>query len=221
MLPDNLNGAYPAGDFYQAMFGLLADQLGGRLSTCAAVGIIWPSLLFPDDDPATAHPVPSTGAQGVGNPFAGLWSGGREVLRTLSYYAMKNRAGVVGQQGLGSAACRAGRPRGLPRIHLMGRSFGARLVSYSLGGSPTSRSPGKPYGFLSGTYYEMDANAVVGSNQSPFSGAHSDIRPPRCSGRSSPRRGSPDGTLIEMHRHVFCCGLDSRPVRPIRDKKDE
>jgi hypothetical protein len=57
------NGVDSARDLYQAMFGLLADQLGGHLSSSAAVGIIWPSLLFPDDDPATARPVPSTGAQ--------------------------------------------------------------------------------------------------------------------------------------------------------------
>ena len=57
------NGVDSARDLYQAMFGLLADQLGGHLSSSAAVGIIWPSLLFPDDDPATAPPVPSTGAQ--------------------------------------------------------------------------------------------------------------------------------------------------------------
>ena len=43
----------------------------------------------------------TSSAQGIGNPFAGLWSGAREVLRTLSYYEMKNRAGVVGQNGLG------------------------------------------------------------------------------------------------------------------------
>jgi hypothetical protein len=30
-----------------------------------------------------------------------LWTGAREVLRTLSYYEMKNRAGLIGQQGLG------------------------------------------------------------------------------------------------------------------------
>ncbi len=211
------NGVDSARDLYQAMFGLLADQLGGHLSSSAAVGIIWPSLLFPDDDPATAPPMPSTGAQlaaaltpafadqqqqlatmgqlldqqpqdpakltefhklagglvttppqgvedggeaalltadtatafghaaamapktssgaqGIGNPFAGLWTGAREVLRTLSYYEMKNRAGVVGQHGLGPLLAGLTGPGGSPRIHLMGHSFGARLVSYSLAG---------------------------------------------------------------------------------------
>ncbi len=358
------NGVDSARDLYQAMFGLLADQLGGHLSSSAAVGIIWPSLLFPDDDPATAPPLPSTGAQlataltpafpgqqqqlatmgqlldqqpqdptkltefhqlaaglvttppqgvedsgeaalltadtatafghaaamaphapsgaqGIGNPFAGLWSGGREVLRTLSYYEMKNRAGVVGQNGLGPLLGGLTGPGGAPRIHLLGHSFGARLVSYSLAGLPGNQtgaaSPvksltliqgafshftfasalmfdpsrpgglagdgsrvdgpllatfssadravgwwypmasmlagqdsesatdlvyrwggmghdgyqqtptpaevvmqaqGRPYDFQSGTFYGLDANAVICTNQSAFSGAHSDIRHP-------------------------------------------
>ena len=211
------NGVDSARDLYQAMFGLLADQLGKHLPTSAAVGVIWPSLLFPDDDPATAPPVPSTGAQlaaalapafpgqqqqlttmgqlldqqpqdpskltefhdlakglvttppqgiedtgeaalltadtatafgqaatmappasgdaqGIENPFTALWSGAREVLRTLSYYEMKNRAGVIGQHGLGPLLSNLTGPGGPPRIHLMGHSFGARLVAYSLAG---------------------------------------------------------------------------------------
>lgn len=211
------NGVDSARDLYQAMFGLLADQLGAHLSGSAAVGVIWPSLLLPDDDPATAPPVQSTGAQvaaalapafpdqqhqlttmgdlldqqpqspdaltqfhslakglvttpaqgvedtgeaalltadtaaafghaaamaphaavgaeGIGNPFSALWRGAREVLRTLSYYEMKNRAGIVGQQGLGPLLGQLTGPTGAPRIHLMGHSFGARLVSYALAG---------------------------------------------------------------------------------------
>src|ERR1700758_4885264 len=57
------NGVDSARDLYQAMFGLLAAQLGTHLSSSAAVGVIWPSLLFPDDDPATAPAMPSTGAK--------------------------------------------------------------------------------------------------------------------------------------------------------------
>jgi hypothetical protein len=356
------DGVVSARQLYQAMFGLLAAQLGKHLSSSAAVGIIWPSLLFPDDDPATAPAVPSTGAQlaqaltpafpgqqkqlgtmgqlldqqpqdptkltefhqlvnglvttkpqgiedtgeaalltadtatafghaasmaphvstaaqGIPNPFAGLWSGAREVLRTLSYYEMKNRAGVIGQNGLGPLLANLRGPDGPPRIHLMGHSFGARLVAYALAGLPAnqtgSASPvksltliqgafshftfasslmfdpsragglagdgsrvdgpllatfsaadravgwwypaasmlsgqdsesaadlvyrwggmghdgyqqtptpaavvlapqGNPYGFQTGCFYRLDANAVICANQSPFSGAHSDIQ---------------------------------------------
>lgn len=352
------NGVDSARNLYRGMFSLLADQLGARRSSSAAVGVIWPSLLFPDDDPATAPAVPSSGAQlaaalapafpaqqqplatigalldakpqdagklgefhalanqlvttapqggedsgesellsadtltvlshaaamaprqggdaqGIGNPFSVFWSGAREVLRTLSYYEMKNRAGVIGRTGLGPLL---GGLAGPPRIHLIGHSFGARLVSYALAGLPsgwrgpasavksltlvqgafshfTFASPlpidparsgglagfgdrvdgpllatfssadravgwwypaasmlarqdseaaddlvfrwgamghdgyqqqpsatvvpmsaaGKPYDFTPAKFYALDANAVIKANQSPFSGAHSDI----------------------------------------------
>ncbi|QZA08734.1 serine/threonine protein kinase [Mycolicibacter heraklionensis] len=237
------NGVDSARDLYHAMFSLLADQLGTHTATSAAVGVVWPSLLFPDDDPATAPPVPSTGsqlaaalapafpdqqghldtlgllldsqpqdpdkliefhtlasglvttapqgsedtgeagllctdatadtatvlghaaamapagtgnAQGLGNPFAGLWSGAREVLRTLSYYEMKNRAGVVGKEGLGPLLGRLRGPAGSPRIHLIGHSFGARLVSYALAGLPASAtqaaSPVKSLTLIQGAF---------------------------------------------------------------------
>ena len=48
----------------------------------------------------------------------------------LTYWQMKNRAGVVGQQGLGPADRAAGREFPGLRMHLIGHSFGARLVSY-------------------------------------------------------------------------------------------
>lgn len=355
------NGVDSARDLYQAMFTLLADQLGAHKSSSAAVGILWPSLLLPDDDPATAPPVPSTGAQlaaalapafpnqtdnlatmgqlldtqpqdeqklvdfhalatklvttapmaeedsgessmitgdpiqvlnfaatlapaqdgdaqGIPNPFTTIWSGARELLRGMSYYEMKNRAGVIGKNGLGPLLAGLTGP---PRIHLMGHSFGARLVSYALAGLPAgltgSASPiksltliqgafshftfastlpfdgtrggelaaagarvdgpllatftaadravgwwypaasllarqdnqaaddvtyrwgaighdgyqqqpdpieiplaptGKPYDFIPGQFYKLDANAIINTNQSAFSGAHSDIRHP-------------------------------------------
>ena len=57
------DGVVSARSLYQAMFTLLAGMIPGKLGSSIAVGIIWPSLLFPDDDPATAKPIPSTGAQ--------------------------------------------------------------------------------------------------------------------------------------------------------------
>src|ERR1700761_3876016 len=235
------NGVDSARDLYQAMFGLLAGQLGAHRSTSAAVGVIWPSLLFPDDDPATAPQVPSTGAQladalapafpsqqsqvttigqlldkrpqdpnaliefhdlakglvttpaqgvedtgeaalmtpqsagnaeGIGNPFVGLWNGAREVLRTMSYYEMKNRAGVVGQQGLGPLLAKLSGPGGVPRIHLMGHSFGARLVAYSLAGlrqdQTGAASPVKSLTLIQGAFshFPFGAPLMIDPNRS-------------------------------------------------------
>jgi hypothetical protein len=39
-------------------------------------------------------------------------------------------------------------------------------------------APGKPYDLQPGTFYTLDANAVICTDPSPFSGAHSDIRHP-------------------------------------------
>ncbi|BBZ74397.1 serine/threonine protein kinase [Mycobacterium paraseoulense] len=230
------SGVNSARDLYRAMFGLLANQLGVHRSTSAAASIFWPSLLFPEDDPATAPQAPSTGLQLAaalapafpdkkwqletlgslldekpqevkkliefhslaaelvttvpqgsedsgesafltadtvtalgqaaamalppvtkveesGGPFAGLWSGARELLRTLSYYEMKNRAGVVGKNGLGPLLASLAGP---PRIHLLGHSFGARLVAYALAGVPErftgSASPIKSVTLIQGAF---------------------------------------------------------------------
>jgi hypothetical protein len=227
------NGVDSARTLYEGMFTLLADGLGARLAHSAFVGVLWPSLLFPDDDPVTAPPQPSTGsqlvaaiapampqqqaqlgtiatllddqpqdadklaefhsltvglvttppqsaedagestlrtadpmtalshaatlapkahsdAQGLGDVFGRLWAGGRELLRTMSYYEMKNRAGVVGSHGLGPLIGSLSGPDGAPRVHLIGHSFGARLVSYALSGLPdAAKGPASPVKSLS------------------------------------------------------------------------
>jgi hypothetical protein len=71
-----------------------------------------------------------------GNPFKLLWAGARELLRTASYLEMKNRAGVIGRVGLGPLLTRLHGANPDMRVHLMGHSFGARLVAFSLTGLP-------------------------------------------------------------------------------------
>ncbi|MEP7022925.1 MAG: serine/threonine protein kinase [Actinomycetota bacterium] len=209
---------------YKGMFTLLSGMLGPKAKTSAVAGVLWPSLLFPEDDPGTpdtpstgaqlasalqgAFPgheqnlaamgsmldqqpqdaaqlqqfhqlasglvtspglapedegpqaaitadtsavfghaaamakTPASGAQGLSNPFTTMWSGAREVLRSMSYYEMKNRAGVIGRSGLGPLLAQLAPPGSALRIHLMGHSFGARLVSFSLAGLPAGRTGG-------------------------------------------------------------------------------
>src|SRR4051812_14140278 len=78
------------------------------------------------------------GAAGFSNPFARLWDGAKTALRVTTYWQMKNRAGTIGRSGL--APLLGGLSAGLPalKIHLIGHSFGARLVSYSLSGLPAT-----------------------------------------------------------------------------------
>ncbi|ARX82367.1 MULTISPECIES: serine-threonine protein kinase [Streptomyces] len=76
------------------------------------------------------------GAQFLDGVRKRLWRGAKELLRQGTYYAMKRRAGAIGQLGLGPAlGLLAGDVPGL-RVHLIGHSFGARLISYGLRGMP-------------------------------------------------------------------------------------
>jgi hypothetical protein len=97
-----------------------------------------------------------SGAQGLPNPFQALWSGGKEVLRSMSYYEMKNRAGVIGQSGLGPLLGSLAPAGSALRVHLMGHSFGARLVSFALTGLPASAvgaaSPVKSLSLIQGAF---------------------------------------------------------------------
>jgi hypothetical protein len=86
---------------------------------------------------AAAPGEPRADTQGLPNPLKLAWRGARELFRTTSYYEMKNRAGVIGNQGLGPLLGKLHQGTGGLRVHLMGHSFGARLVAFSLSGLPT------------------------------------------------------------------------------------
>jgi len=87
------------------------------------------------------------GAAGLGDALHGIWQGAKEALRQATYWQMKNRAGVVGKAGLGPVLGR------LPvRVHLVGHSFGARLVSYALAGLPDGPSPVRSVTLLQGAF---------------------------------------------------------------------
>jgi hypothetical protein len=73
-----------------------------------------------------------TGGVSLGDEVGKLWNGAKQAARMFTYWQMKKRAGVVGQNGLGQVLVdlNAATPR--VRVHLIGHSFGARLVSFSL-----------------------------------------------------------------------------------------
>jgi hypothetical protein len=102
-----------------------------------------------------ADAVPETGeggAAGLGDTFGRLWKGAKEALRQLTYFEMKKRAGVVGKQGLGPLLGRIAQTDPEVRVHLIGHSFGARLVSFSLAGLPPGDSPVKSLYLLQGAF---------------------------------------------------------------------
>jgi len=76
------------------------------------------------------------GAAGLGDLVDGFTAGARRIANFVTYYQMKERAGVVGTTGLGPllVRCRKANP-GL-RLHLVGHSFGARLVTAAAAALP-------------------------------------------------------------------------------------
>lgn len=99
-------------------------------------------------------PVVDEGGGAVGfNPVKRLWKGAKEALRQFTYFQMKKRAGVVGEKGLGPALGAVHSAAPALRVHLIGHSFGARLVSYTLAGLPqSSSSPVKSLLLLQGAF---------------------------------------------------------------------
>ncbi|MEV6276028.1 serine-threonine protein kinase [Nocardia sp. NPDC051832] len=93
------------------------------------------------------------GAAGFGDVFKKVLHGAKEALRAATYWQMKNRAGVVGERGLGPLLGRLhGEFPGL-RLNLIGHSFGARVVSYALNGIPGEQvSPVKSVTLLQGAF---------------------------------------------------------------------
>jgi hypothetical protein len=96
------------------------------------------------------------GATDFSSFFGRLWNGAKNALRVATYWTMKNRAGIVGKKGLGPLLGRLHHTAPNVRIHLLGHSFGARLVSYALAGLPDSalqgRSPIKSLFLLQGAF---------------------------------------------------------------------
>ncbi len=101
-------------------------------------------------------PESAGGPAGLGDEFGRLWVGAKAALRVTTYWQMKARAGVVGQQGLGPLVGRLQQAVPALRVHLLGHSFGARLVSYALPGlppvAPGQRSPVKSLFLLQGAF---------------------------------------------------------------------
>jgi hypothetical protein len=81
--------------------------------------------------------IPAGGAAGLGDIFSGIKAGAIRFLNYLAYYEMKKRAGTVGQNGVGPMLDRlAGN---VQRIHLVGHSFGCRVVTAAAAASTTDK----------------------------------------------------------------------------------
>ncbi|MEW2138712.1 serine-threonine protein kinase [Streptomyces sp. NPDC005409] len=88
----------------------------------------------------------------LGGGLRGLWGGAKELLRQATYYKMKKRAGVVGERGLGPVLAEIAARRPALRFHLIGHSFGARVVSFSLRAVPAGARYVKSVTLLQGAF---------------------------------------------------------------------
>ncbi|MFJ6898471.1 serine-threonine protein kinase [Streptomyces hokutonensis] len=97
---------------------------------------------------ASPQPPGTTAEFTLPNP----WKGARELLRQAAYYAMKRRAGTVGERGLGPVMGRLAGVAPEVRVHLVGHSFGGRLVSFALRGLPEGVRSVKSVTLLQGAF---------------------------------------------------------------------
>jgi subtilisin family serine protease len=88
------------------------------------------------------------GVRDLGNGFV---AAARRLANIFTYYQMKDRAGIVGQKGLGAPLVRLRQTAPATRIHLVGHSFGARVVT-AAADTLQPRTPGISLTLLQGAY---------------------------------------------------------------------
>ncbi|MDM0065307.1 hypothetical protein [Variovorax sp. J31P207] len=69
------------------------------------------------------------GAAGLGSFFSGIGSAALNLLNYTTYYQMKERAGLVGRGAINDVLRDIGAKAPAVKLHLIGHSFGARLVT--------------------------------------------------------------------------------------------
>ncbi|MFF9196367.1 serine-threonine protein kinase [Streptomyces sp. NPDC014779] len=160
---EGLLAAEPANEAALEEFaGLLRELTGTGAEGRAAVGAVASVPQFLVGEPALVYGMFADaleGAEGAGaealfggNPAARWWKGAREALRQATYFTMKRRAGVVGERGLGPLLGELGRAAPGLRVHLVGHSFGARLVAHALRGLPAGARNVKSVTLLQGAF---------------------------------------------------------------------
>jgi alpha/beta hydrolase fold len=100
----------------------------------AAAETLFANAAFPVVAPAGAAAGGSVamgdgGATGLGDMLSGVQAAARRIANFATYYQMKMRAGVVGSKGVADMLKRVRRAKPDIRIHLVGHSFGGRLVT--------------------------------------------------------------------------------------------
>lgn len=127
-------------------------------------------------------------AGGAGFALPDPWEGAKELLRQAAYYAMKRRAGTVGERGLGPLIGRLAAAAPGVRVHLAGHSFGGRLVAFALSGLPAGVRSVKSVTLFQGAFSHYAFAARL---------PHAPDR----SGALKDRHRRVDGPLVCCHSH--------------------
>ena len=116
-------------DRYMALLARLGTAVPGARRDEDGDGAIATSADPMFDLQALVEP---SAAAGLGDVFDRVWHGAREALRATTFWQMKRRAGETGTRGLGPLLAELAATRPNVRVHLVGHSFGARLVASAL-----------------------------------------------------------------------------------------
>lgn len=83
------------------------------------------------------------GSAGLGDFFKGITAGASNLLNYVTYYQMKDRAGIVGRNGVNEAIQKVHAELPAVRVHMIGHSFGCRVVTAAVTGNAAN-----PKGFV-------------------------------------------------------------------------
>ncbi|MFF5663063.1 serine-threonine protein kinase [Streptomyces griseofuscus] len=185
----------PDGDAGLTEFGRLVRLLpDGAGSTAADTDEDGEPVVF-TEEPATAcaefaGALAAVAAPGGTEGFSlpNPWEGAKELLRQAAYYQMKGRAGTIGEHGLGPLLGKLAAKAPGVRVHLVGHSFGGRLVAFALRGLPGQARPVKSLTLLEGAF-----SHYVFADRLPDD--------PHRSGALKDQQRRIDGPLVCCHSH--------------------
>jgi hypothetical protein len=95
---------------------------------------------------------PAGGRAGFGDSVARLWHGAQEAARQLTYWQLRSRARVIGEQGLGPLIGRLHAKRPQLGINLIGHGLGAVATAYALRGLSDGSVPLRSMTLLQGAF---------------------------------------------------------------------
>jgi hypothetical protein len=108
------------------------------------------------------------GAAGLGDFFKGVFAGASNLLNYVTYYQMKDRAGIVGRAGVNQAIQRVRADLPAVRIHLIGHSFGCRVVTAAVtGDTPTPKGFANSLSLLQAAFSHYSFSASFDDSNTP------------------------------------------------------